>query len=214
MRNLFVCVVLVLISVAVLPAQQNTEPVALPAPVRSGGVSLNEALATRRSVRSFEATTLSMTEVSQLLWSAQGVTGDKGQRTAPSAHAKYYLHLYVALPNGFYEYVPGKHILQQLSAKDIRATLSGQETVKKAPAVFMIGGEYERASKGTDHDTALRLVDLEAGHAAQNLLLQATALKLGAVPVGGIDAKETAQAASLPATITPIYLVPVGHPKP
>jgi len=86
--------------------------------------------------------------------------------------------------------------------------------VKKAPIVFLIAGEYERAAKTTQKEVAHKLVNLEAGHAAQNLLLQATALKLGAVSVGGVDAKQTAAAAALPAEITPIYLLPVGHPKP
>ncbi len=88
-----------------------------------------------------------------------------------------------------------------------------KQPYKSAPVVFLIAGEYDRASKGTDRETGLRLVNLEAGHAAQNLLLEATALNLGAVPVGGVDPKQAAQAASLPAAITPIYLVPVGHPR-
>ena len=217
MRNLFLCILLVLSSAPLLPAQP-ADPAApaivLPAPLRTGGISLNEALATRRSVRAFESTKLTLPELSQLLWSAQGVTSSKGQRTAPSAHAKYFLHLYLALPTGFYEYIPATHLLQPLSGKDLRATLSTQDTVKNAPVVFLIAGEYDRASQGIDRETALRLVNLEAGHAAQNLLLQATALKLGAAPVGGIDPKQTAQAASLPAAITPIYLIPAGHPKP
>jgi SagB-type dehydrogenase family enzyme len=176
-------------------------------------MSLNDALAHRRSIRSFQSAKLTLPELSQLLWAAQGVTDDKGHRTAPSAHAQYYLHLYLAQPDGFFEYLPAAHALRQLSDKDLRAALSSQATVQAAPVVFLIAGEYDRASKGTDRETGLRLVNLEAGHAAQNLLLEATALNLGAVPVGGVDPKQAAQAASLPAGITPIYLVPVGHPK-
>jgi SagB-type dehydrogenase family enzyme len=189
-------------------------PVALPAPTRTGGMSLNEALATRRSIRSYTSVQLTMDEISQLLWSAQGITGDKGQRTAPSAHAQYFLRLYVARPEGFFEYIPASHSLKPLSQKDIRAALSTQDVVKNAPVVFLIAGEYERAAKITQREVSQRLVNLEAGHAAQNMLLQATALKLGAVSVGGVDAKQTAQAAALPADIGAIYLIPVGHPKP
>jgi SagB-type dehydrogenase family enzyme len=210
MRNAFLCTVL--FAATALTAQQT--PVALPAPTRSGGMSLNEALATRRSIRSYTDAKITMEEISQLLWSAQGVTSDKGQRTAPSAFGQYFLRLYVARPEGFFEYIPASHSLQQLSSKDIRAALSTQDTVKKAPIVFLIAGEYERAAKTTQKEVAHKLVNLEAGHAAQNLLLQATALKLGAVSVGGVDAKQTAAAAALPAEITPIYLLPVGHPKP
>lgn len=223
MRNLFLCILL--FSATVLSAQTPAAPssltvqtaapasIALPAPTRSGGMSLNEALATRRSIRSYTSAQLTMEEISQLLWSAQGITSDKGQRTAPSAHAQYFLRVYVARPEGFFEYLPVSHSLQQLSSKDIRAALSTQDVVKSAPVVFIIAGEYARAAKITEHEVSQRLVNLEAGHAAQNMLLQATALKLGAVSVGGVDAKQTAQAAALPDGIGPIYLIPVGHPK-
>jgi len=208
MRNAFL--ITILLAATTLTAQT----IALPAPTRTGGMSLTEALATRRSIRSYTATPITLAEISQLLWSAQGVTNDKGGRTAPSAHAQYFLHLYVARPEGFFEYIPASHSLQQLSAKDIRAALSTQDVVKNAPIVFLIAGEYDRAGKLTQAEVAHRLVNLEAGHAAQNMLLQATALKLGAVSVGGVDAKQTAAAAALPADLSAIYLIPVGHPKP
>jgi len=213
--SIFVLLALAATTMAVTPAVSTAaQEVALPKPSLTGGIALNEALATRRSVRLFTAEKVTLAEISQLLWSAQGVTSANGQRTAPSAHAQYYLHVYVAQADGFYEYLPAKHALMLLAAKDLRALLSTQETVKKAPVVFLIAGEYERAAKNTDHATAERLVNLEAGHATQNFLLAATGLKLGAVPVGGIVPADTAKAAGLPAGITPIYLVPVGHPKP
>jgi SagB-type dehydrogenase family enzyme len=214
MRNLFLCILPLLLFAPLLRAQvaAASAAVPLPAPARSGGMSLNDALAHRRSVRTFAATNLTLPEISQLLWSAQGITGEQGHRTAPSAHAQYYLHLYLAQAEGFFEYIPAGHSLQKLSGKDLRGTLSTQEPVKTAPVVFLIAGEYDRAVKDFDQ-RGIRLVNLEAGHAAQNLLLQATALNLGAVPVGGIDPKQTAQAASLPASITPIYVIPVGHAK-
>jgi SagB-type dehydrogenase family enzyme len=187
--------------------------VQLPAAARTGGMSLNEALAHRRSVRSFTAAQITLEQIAQLAWSAQGISGEQGHRTAPSAHAKYYLHLYLAKPEGFFEYIPASHSLQQLGAKDLRASLSTQETVKNAPIVFMIAGDYGRAIKDTNQEQGTRFVNLEAGHAAENFLLQATALGLGSVSVGGIEPQQTAQAAGLPANITPIYLLPVGHPK-
>lgn len=217
MRNSFLCTLLALMSSPLILAQPAATPAAsridLPAPALTGGMALNDALAHRRSIRSFQPAKLTLQELSQLLWAAQGVTDDKGHRTAPSAHAGYFLHLYLAQTEGFFEYIPAANTLQKLSGKDLRATLSSQPTVQAAPAVFLIAGEYDRATKSADRETGQRLVNLEAGHAAQNLLLEATALNLAAVPVGGIDPKQTAQAASLPVGITPIYLIPVGHAK-
>lgn len=217
MRNSFLCTVLVLLSVPLVSAQSAPAPaasrIALPAPATTGGMALNDALSHRRSTRDFQPTKLTMPELSQLLWAAQGVTDNKGHRTAPSAHAGYFLHIYVAVADGFFEYIPAANALQKLSDKDIRATLSPQPAVKAAPIVFVVAGEYERAASLGGVETGQRLTNLEAGHATENLLLEATAIKLTGVSVGGIDPKLVAKAASLPAGITPIYLVPCGHAK-
>jgi SagB-type dehydrogenase family enzyme len=162
-------------------------------------------------VRTFTAKPLTQAEISQLLWAAQGITDDKGHRTAPSAVAQYYLHVYLASAKGFFEYIPNGHQLKQLSAQDLRANLSSQPAVKSAPIVLLIAGEYERAVAKAGADKGPRVVNLEAGHVAENVLLQATALGLGAVPVAGFEPKDAQKAASLPAQHTPIYLMPIGH---
>lgn len=177
-------------------------------------MALAEALARRRSIRSFTGAALTQQEISQLLWAAQGITDDKGHRTAPSAHAGYFLHIYAATAGGFYEYVPAGHLLKQFAAGDLRAKLSTQATVTSAPLALLIAMEEERALKTFGKDKGIVYVYLEAGHAAQNVLLQATALGLGAVPVGGIQAAaQIEQATALPAGIVPIYLIAVGRPK-
>lgn len=183
----------------------------LPRPTQSGGMALTETLMRRRSVRSYAATPLTQAEVSQLLWAAQGITDDKGRRTAPSARGQYFLHVYAASAEGVFEYVPVGHQLNKLSAQDVRAKLSGQKQVAAAPLVLIVTGEYERAAKQTTPEVGARWVNLEAGHAAQNVLLQAVALGLGAVPVGGIHQKQIQAAASLPVQNTAIYLIPIGH---
>jgi SagB-type dehydrogenase family enzyme len=189
--------------------------VTLPAPATSGGMSLSEALNTRRSVRSYTNVALTQQELSQLLWATQGVTDAKGHRTAPSPMAKYFLTIYVATAEGLFQYIPDGHQLKKLTGTDLRGKLSPQPSVSMAPAVFIITGDYARSktSLNAATDIAPRFVDLEAGHATQNLLLQATAIKLAGVPAGGIDPVEIAKAAALPDSSRPIYLVPVGHPK-
>ncbi len=195
------------------PKAATSDQIALPRPSLAGGMSLHEALARRRSVRSFAPTKLTEAELSQLLWAAQGITDDHGRRTAPSARAAYYLHLYVATTDGVFEYLPAGHQLKRLASRDVRAALSSQAMFADAPAVFLVTGEYERASQRGAAEMGRRFVDLEAGHAAQNLLLEAVALGLGAVPAGGVQPAQVQQAASLPAVHMPIYLIPVGHPK-
>jgi len=221
-KQLLICLVVFALCLPVTVAQDSgktaspapiTNRVELPPPSLSGGMPLTQALASRRSVRAFLPTPLSKTELSQILWAAQGITDKQGRRTAPSASAQYYIHVYAASADGFFEYIPAGHQLQKLSGADLRSKFSAQQSVNQAPTVLLIAGEFERAATKYGPEKGPRVVLLEAGHVAQNVLLQAVALGLGAVPVGGIEPKDVHQAASLPAQYGVIYLIPVGHPK-
>lgn len=188
----------------------------LPPPSMSGQTSLEDAMARRRSVREFTADSLQERSVSQLFWAAQGVTDREGLRTAPSAGALYPLELYVALSSGLYHYSPRGHRVELLVGKDLRAELSraayGQEAVADAPAVFAITAVVARTAAKYG-GRAERYVTLEAGHAAQNLLLEATSLGLGAVPVGAFDDRRVHEVLHLSPGEEALYLIPVGHPR-
>jgi SagB-type dehydrogenase family enzyme len=189
----------------------------LPAPEQKGKMSLEEALARRRSVREFTPEALTERELSQLLWAAQGITHAEGLRTAPSAGALYPLELYVASAGGFYRYEPRRHQLIRLSDHDLRAPMRraalDQEAVTQAPAVFVFVAVYERISRKYGAVRVGRYVHMEVGHAAQNLLLEAAALGLGGVPIGAFDDEALHKALGLPADHRPLYLVPVGRPR-
>ncbi|MBL7183207.1 MAG: SagB/ThcOx family dehydrogenase [Anaerolineae bacterium] len=189
---------------------------ALPKPRLQGELSLEETLAQRRSVRSFTEEKLTLEEISQLLWAAQGLTAAWGGRTAPSAGALYPLEVYVATANGLYHYVPQGHKVIIESQDDLRLGLweAGlkQDAIRDAAAVFVITAVYERTAKKYG-GRAERYVKLEAGHACQNILLQAVALRLGAVPIGAFYDDQVQAALSLPPDHQPLYLIPVGHPR-
>lgn len=188
---------------------------ALPPPDRRGGMPLAEALDRRRSVRSFAAAPLDDRELGQLLWAAQGATGE-GRRTAPSAGATYPLEVLVATAQGLFRYLPREHALRAVDPTDLRPALADaaleQEFVATAPAVMIITAVTERTAARYGAERARRYVVLEAGHAAQNLLLAATALGLGSVPVGAFDDRQLARLLGLAAGEEPLYLLPVGHP--
>jgi SagB-type dehydrogenase family enzyme len=192
------------------------DEIALPAPRLDGEMSLEEAIATRRSVREFTEETLSWGEISQLLWAAQGITDPRGLRAAPSAGALYPLELYVAVAEAVYRYLPTGHALQVLWQEDLRRELwqAGlrQGALQEAPAIFVVTGVYER-TEAKYGERAERYVKLEAGHAAQNILLQAVALELGAVPIGAFYDDQVQAALALPLDHQPLYLIPVGHPE-
>jgi SagB-type dehydrogenase family enzyme len=192
------------------------EKVALPPPRLSGPMPLEEALANRRSVREFGEEPLATDQISQLLWAAQGLTDPSGLRTAPSAGALYPLEVYVATADGAFRYVPAEHALEEVTAEDRRAALwraaLRQDAVREAPAVFVLAAVYERTERKYGPTRTPRYVQLEAGHAAQNLLLQAVALGLGGVPIGAFDDAGVQAALGLPAEQKPLYLIPVGQP--
>jgi len=186
----------------------------LPYPRHEGDVSLEQALSLRRSVRQFTDEELSTEELAQLLWAAQGVTRDWGARTAPSAGALYPLEVYVATPRAFLRYIPSEHQAQALVEDDLREEIwkasLRQDAIRHAPAVFVIAAVYRR-TESKYGQRAIRYVHLEAGHAAQNILLQAVALDLGGVPIGAFDDQDLRSVLSLPQDRAPVYVIPVGH---
>jgi SagB-type dehydrogenase family enzyme len=189
----------------------------LPPPEQRGSMSLEEALACRRSVREFKSEALTERELSQLLWAAQGITHAEGLRTTPSAGTLYPLELYVALADAFYRYEPRPHQLIRLTDRDLRAAVRraalDQVAITQAPAVFVIAAVYERTSRRYGSERAPRYAQMEVGHAAQNLLLEAVALGLGGVPIGAFEDEALHMALGLPAAQRPLYLIPVGHSR-
>ena len=126
----------------------------LPEPRYEGSVSVEHALITRRSVRNYKNEPLTLTEISQLLWAAQGITTPRGYRTAPSAGALYPLETYVVAGNveelvaGIYKYLYHEHALVQTVAGDKRTELShaalNQGSIARAPAVLLFCAIYSR----------------------------------------------------------------------
>ncbi len=201
----------------IMQSIDSGEVIRLPQPSIKGGTSLVENLAKRRTVREFSSKRLSIRQIGQLLWAAQGITEKSlGLRTAPSAGALYPLEIYVVLPEGIYHYNPHRHELKRVIEGDRRTQLQnaalGQEAIGTAPAVFAFVAVYERTAVKYG-DRASRYVDIETGHACQNLLLQATALGLGGVPIGAFYDKPVADVLKLQKNASPLYLVPVGYPR-
>lgn len=188
-------------------------PVALPAPTLSGGMALTDAIQQRRSVRSFTDRQLTQAELGQLLWAAQGRTEGRF-RAAPSAGALYPLELFVVQPEGVFHYAAEHHSLVRVLDGDRRKALAdaalGQASVAEAPTVVAVAAVVERtaAKYGDDAPAYCRM---EAGHAVQNLLLQAVALGLGAVPIGAIRDGAFRRVLGLDDGYLPIYVVPVGE---
>lgn len=198
-----------------------TRTIQLPAPRQQSECPVEKALASRRSTRAFSPEAMSLPEVAQLLWAAQGITHGEGFRTAPSAGALYPLELHLVaarvegLEPGVYHYAPAGHRLQpgrsgELLGKLANAAL-GQFWMADAAAILVIAVvEHRIAVKYGPY--AERYVAIEVGHAAENVALQGIALGLGTGFVGAFDESEVAQLLGLKPEQEVFYLLPLGRP--
>ncbi len=181
---------------------------------------LFEAMQARRSVRSYAPEPLTLSEISDLLYSAQGVSGGRGGRTVPSAGATYPLETLLlageveGLAQGLYRYRPEGHMVRQVSGDDLREAVCeaalGQRSIAQAPAVILIAAVYSRTTERYGQ-RGVRYVDMEAGNASQNIHLCAEALGLGTVVIGAFLDGELARILSLAEDEVPLLLMPVGR---
>ena len=196
------------------------ETIDLPEPRLESPVSLEETIERRRSVRSYQDEPLNLEQVSQLLWSAQGITLEsRGYRAAPSAGATFPLEVCLVagevenLPAGVYKYVPDDHTMVAKTQGDIRGELAdaclGQESVRNAPVSLVIAADYERTASQYG-DRAKRYVHMEIGHVGQNVSLQAITMGLGSVMIGAFTDEQLKDLMPVPDNEDPLYVIPVG----
>jgi SagB-type dehydrogenase family enzyme len=197
----------------------NQEIVRLPAPQMESEVSIEAALLERQSVRAYSDEPLTLAEIAQLLWAAQGVTRPGGYRTAPSAGALYPLEVYLVagkvtdLPVGVYRYLPDEHALVKTIEGDVRKELSkaaiGQKAVEDAPAVIVMTAIYERTTVKYG-DRGIQYVHIEVGSAAENIYLQVVSMDLGTVFIGAFHDEDVRDVLGLGEGEQPLGIMPVG----
>jgi SagB-type dehydrogenase family enzyme len=199
----------------------ETRRVKFAEPHEDGIVALERCIRQRRSVRGFCDGPLTQGELGQLLWAAQGVTGAGGERAVPSAGALYPLELYVAVRNvqslaaAIYHYVAPRHELLLIAPGYQREKLvgaaSGQDWIATAPLTVCIAGAFERTTVKYGN-RGRGYVYIEAGHAAESLMLQAVALGLATTMVGAFSDEAVGRIFHLRADEAPLCLIPVGRP--
>ncbi len=192
----------------------------LPDPKHQGKTSVEQTIFQRRSIRNYTDDQLSLDDVSQILWAAQGKTSDWGGRTVPSAGATYPLEIYLVVGNvkdlapGVYHYHWDKNELEKLSDKDIRRDLASaawrQLFIAQAPISIIIAADYNRTTKQYGR-LGVRYVDTEVGHCGQNIYLQCEALGLGTVAIGAFSEDHLSQIFKIKEE--PIYIMPIGKKK-
>lgn len=219
-------VILLAVSLPVIPmnaAHPQARPVVrLPAPATESTMSVEAALHSRRSVRSFQDEEVTLAQLGQLLWAAQGITDAEGHRTAPSAGARYPIELLVVagtvtgLSVGIYRYRPHEHALVPHVDSDRRDALVRsavqQDWIADAPAIIAIASVDER-TRARYRDRTERYVAIEVGLVGENIYLQATALGLGTTMVGAFQDEAVTAVLQLDRSERPLALMPVGRPR-
>jgi SagB-type dehydrogenase family enzyme len=204
--------------------------VKLPHPRTIGDQSLEEILLNRRSRRHYQTSSLSLTEISQILWAAYGLKepessrkyAGKGDRTCPSAGAIFPLEIYLVagnitgIPSGFYHFIPAEHALEQIHDQDLRKdiyhTAYPREMIRVAPACLIYAAIEGRVMERYGERGRQRYIPMDIGHSAQNVYLQAEALGLGTCAIGAFDDEGLIQVLVLPAEEIPLYMMPLGYP--
>ena len=202
-----------------MSTNNSSEIIKLPAPYYDGNTSVEMALLKRRSIRSYSNEPLSLAEISQLLWAAQGITDSRGYRTAPSAGALYPLEIYIVagrvrdVPAGIYKYRPHKHQLKKTVDGDKRAEVCraslNQSSISDAAAVIVFCAIYERTTVKYG-ERGIRYVFIEVGHAVQNVYLQAVSLNLGTLVIGAFRDNELKNVMNFDLYEYPLCIMPVG----
>ncbi len=198
--------------------EDNTSKYKLPKPMMYIQCDLNYAVKARRSVRRFDPQPLTHLQISNLLWSCQGITDEaRGYRAAPSAGATYPCDVYIQvsgtkdLPDALYRYRHESHELEIHKKGDLRKELKkacfNQGFIEQAPAIILLSAEYKRTS-GRYGSRAERYVHMEAGHIGQNIYLQAVGNGLATVAVGAFNDTDVKNVCGL--ENEPLYIFPVG----
>jgi SagB-type dehydrogenase family enzyme len=198
--------------------------ISLPRPFFTGGLPLAEAITQRRSIRDFAPSPIQLFQISQILWAAQGITSTLSSlRAIPSAGSTYPLEVYLVtgdnsienFAGGVYHYEVAGHVLSSHLAEDVRVKLAdaalGQDSISVAPVDLIICAVYDRTLMRYNV-RGERYVFMEAGHAGQNIYLQATALGLGTVVIGAFRDEEVRRVLQLDPGVRPLYIMPIGKP--
>ncbi|GBC70646.1 hypothetical protein HRbin02_00414 [Candidatus Calditenuaceae archaeon HR02] len=200
------------------------EKISLPPPRYNSSVSIEYALKVRRSIREYENKPLTLEQVAQLAWAAQGITDERyGFRTAPSAGATYPLEIYIickkngveGLSEGVYHYLPREHALELVKrgdySRELMSACLDQEWVRDAAVNIVITANYERTTYRYGERGRIRYVHMEVGHVGQNVYLQCVSLGLGCVVIGAFYDEEIKRI--LGVDEEPLYVIPVGVKK-
>ncbi len=200
MNKLFL---LLFISLMVHPLA--SQEIKLPVADREGGKPLMEVLSNRKSDRKFQEKELTLQQLSNLLWAANGFNRDD-KRTAPTANNRQELELYVTLKSGIYFYDASNHLLRMIKEGDHRKSTGMQDFAAFVPLNVIFVSDLEKASSEHYAYTG-------CGYVSQNIYLYCASEGLGTVVRGSFNKEELAKLLNLPPHQQVLLTQSVGYIK-
>ena len=192
---------------------QDLSTIKLVSPEMDKGMAVILALKERKSVRSFSDRQLSLQELSNLLWAADGISREDGRRTAPSWANYQEFDIYVVREDGVFVYEPKKHELLPVAAGDYRKYAATQDFAVTAPINLIYIAAMEKIKAGADENAKLMIASLDVGFIAENVALYATSVGMASRPRAGIRKEELAQVLKLRPEQKIILGHTVGYPQ-
>ena len=212
MKRIFIILTVSLMTTMNL-SSQDLQDIKLNNPNKSRGAAFMKALSDRASVREYDAKELSLQDLSDLLWAANGVNRPDGKRTAPSAMNRQEIDVYVINKDGAYLYDAATHTLKGLTQGDFRkAVAGGQDFVTTAPVSIVLVANLEKLGDASNEHTRL-MAAADAGIVCQNINLFCSAIGLATVPRATMNHGELKKALNLSDKQLPVLNNPVGYPK-
>ena len=191
---------------------QDLKVIKLNAPDKTRGSTVMKALNDRQSVREYSSESLSLQDLSDLLWAANGVNRADGRRTAPSCRNFQEIEVYVILSEGAYLYDAKEHTLYPVAAGDYRgAVAASQEFAKAAPLSIVLVADMTKFGNMSESSKLLAAVDV--GIVCQNINVACAGLGLVTVPRGTMDMATLKSVLKLTDHHLLLMNNPVGYPK-
>jgi nitroreductase len=191
----------------------NAREIILPARPSKSNVDIVTALEQRRTTREYTTAKLSLEDLSAILWAANGVNRPDGKRTAPSAHGRQYIDIYVAGDDGVFLYDAPSHKLTEVTDQNVKGRLARQGHVATSSHVLVLVADLNKVPGGSAGDTKLYWAHSTAGAIAENVHLTAAARRIGTGIVAGIKVDEIRAALNLAKDVVPLYVMPLGYLK-
>ncbi|MGO8677760.1 MAG: SagB/ThcOx family dehydrogenase [Limisphaerales bacterium] len=204
---------LCLVLAAVFTGGLFAQDIGLPAPQKTGGMPLMDALAKRSTSRAFDSKDLPAEQLSSLLWAAFGINRADGKRTAPSANNKQATDIYVLLKSGAYLYDAKANKLDLVLAEDIRKLGGTQDFVANAPVTLVFVTDLSRMGDGTA-ESKRNTANVNVGYISQNVYLFCASEGLATGARGSVDRAALGSRMKLRPDQLIILAQSVGHPKP